>query len=120
MSAAARASVSETRWTSAPRVVISIDFELRWGVHDVLGSDKDAYRTQLEGVRRVVPLLLSLFEQRSIHATWATVGALGCRDWNEYFRRAPAAPVYADPKLAFDRRWADWDPRGELHFAPDL
>jgi peptidoglycan/xylan/chitin deacetylase (PgdA/CDA1 family) len=103
-----------------PRVVLSLDFELRWGLHDVLGDDIDAYRENLEGVRDVVPRLLALFGARGVRATWATVGALACRDWDEYFTRAPAMPRYVNPKLAFDPRWADRDPSGALHFAPDL
>jgi hypothetical protein len=55
-----------------------------------------------------------------VRATWATVGALGCQDWDEYWRRAPQPPRYANPSLAFSRRYADLDHKGILHFAPDL
>jgi peptidoglycan/xylan/chitin deacetylase (PgdA/CDA1 family) len=103
-----------------PKVVWSLDFELRWGLHDRLGMDFDAYRKNLEGAREAVPALLRLFAQRGVRATWATVGALACRDWDEYFRRAPPPPRYANPRLAFTRRYADLDAKGRLHFAPDL
>src|SRR5262245_28147217 len=103
-----------------PKVVWSLDFELRWGMHDTLGMDRDAYRRNLEGARKAVPRLLALFTQRGVRATWATVGALGCRDWNEYFRRAPRPPRYADQRLAVNPRYAELDPAGTLHFAPDL
>lgn len=106
--------------SSAPQVVLSLDFELRWGLHDVLGDDRDAYRANLEGVREAVPRLLALFTERGVRATWATVGALACSGWDEYFRRAPKPPAYLDGRLAFDPRWADWDPDGVLHFAPEL
>ena len=105
---------------SSPRVVWSMDFELRWGLHDRLGMDLDAYRANLEGARQAVPELLGLFVQRGVRATWATVGALACRDWDEYWRRAPQPPRYADARLAVSRRYADLDPEGILHFAPDL
>jgi peptidoglycan/xylan/chitin deacetylase (PgdA/CDA1 family) len=109
-----------TMTTSLPTFVVSLDFELRWGRHDRFGLDAGAHRAELEGEREVVPRLLDLFAERGIHATWATVGAVACRDWNEYFRRAPRPPRYADPRLAIDPRYAEIDPDGLLHFAPEL
>ena len=103
-----------------PRVVWSLDFELRWGMHDLLGMDRNAYRMNLEGAREAVPQLLGLFVQRGVRATWATVGALACNGWDEYFRLAPPPPGYANSRLAFDPRYADLDPNGVLHFAPNL
>jgi peptidoglycan/xylan/chitin deacetylase (PgdA/CDA1 family) len=103
-----------------PKVVWSIDFELRWGMHDRLGLDRDLYRKNLEGAREAVPQLLQLFTRRGVRTTWATVGALACQSWDDYFRRAPAPPRYADKRLAVDPRYADLDPDGVLHFAPDL
>jgi hypothetical protein len=102
------------------KIVWSFDFELRWGMHDHLGLDRDAYRKNLEGVREAVPRVLKLFGERGVRATWATVGALACNNWDEYFRRAPPPPRYLDPQLAIDPRYADLDPDGILHFAPDL
>jgi hypothetical protein len=103
-----------------PKVVWSLDFELRWGLHDRLGMDRDAYRGNLEGAREAVPCLLALFTERGVRATWATVGALACSGWEDYFRRAPPPPPYEDPRLAVDPRYADLDPEGVLHFASDL
>ncbi len=105
---------------ASPKVVWSLDFELRWGMHDGLGMDRNAYLTNLEGAREAIPQLLNLFAQRGVRATWATVGALACSDWDEYFRLAPPPPRYADSRLAFGPRYADLDPQGALHFAPDL
>jgi hypothetical protein len=103
-----------------PRIVWSLDFELRWGLHDQLRMELDAYRKNLEGAREAVPELLRLFIERGVRATWATVGALACQDWDDYYRRAPPPPRYANPFLAFSRRYADLDPHGRLHFAPEL
>jgi glycosyltransferase involved in cell wall biosynthesis len=103
-----------------PSVLISLDFELRWGVHDQLGFNRDASRKRLENVRLVVPTLLTLLSTRSVRATWAAVGAIGCRDWTEYLARAPQPPKYQNPSLAVSPRYADLDPNGELHFAPEL
>jgi peptidoglycan/xylan/chitin deacetylase (PgdA/CDA1 family) len=103
-----------------PKVVWSLDFELRWGMHDLLGLDRDLYRKNLEGAREAVPQLLKLFTRRGVRATWAAVGALACHSWDDYYRRAPAPPRYADKRLAVDPRYADLDPDGVLHFAPNL
>jgi len=101
-------------------VVISLDFELRWGIHDIYGLDFDAYRRNLEGLRDAVPALLRLLVDHDIRATWAVVGAIGCRSWHDYFDRAPEPPHYERPGLAVDPRYADLDPDGHLHFAPEL
>ena len=103
-----------------PSVVISLDFELRWGLHDRLGTTMQAYRQNLEGVQEVVPALLRLFSHRKLRATWACVGALACASWDDYFSRAPAPPRYHNPRFALDPRHADLDPDGRLHFAPEL
>lgn len=103
-----------------PQIVISLDFELRWGVQDKLGDDLDAYRANLEGVRDVVPATLELFQDRGVNATWACVGALACESWDEYETRAPAWPRYRDAKLAWNASIRTKDPRGTLYFAPEL
>jgi len=102
------------------KVVWSLDFELRWGMHDLLGLDRDRYRNNLEGAREAVPQLLELFTRRGVRATWAIVGALGCHSWEDYFHRAPAPPRYVNTQLAINPQYADLDPDGVLHFAPDL
>ena len=57
-------------------LVISLDFELYWGMRDVRGIEN--YRETLLGERLVVPALLQLFQEYEIHATWATVGFMFC------------------------------------------
>jgi peptidoglycan/xylan/chitin deacetylase (PgdA/CDA1 family) len=110
-----------TSTAASPEVVISLDFELRWGMYDRLGLDRDAYRTNLLRTREeVVPALLRLLGERRIRATWATVGAIACQDWDEYFARAPKSPAYHDRTLHIDDRFAALDPQGQLHFAPQL
>ena len=102
------------------RVVLSLDFELRWGVHDVYGLEVDGYRGNLEREREVIPDLLKVFVDHGIRATWAAVGAIGCDSWDDYFSRAPQPPEYANPAFAVKPQYADIDPDGALHFAPDL
>lgn len=113
-------SKSQTLNHYPPQVVVSLDFELRWGMHDIYGFDFDAYRGNLEGVRQAVPALLDALAAHRIRATWATVGALACSGWDDYFQRAPRPPQYADSALAIKPRYAELDPGGALHFAPDL
>jgi peptidoglycan/xylan/chitin deacetylase (PgdA/CDA1 family) len=88
----------EKRLVRAGQFVISLDFELHWGVRD--HTSVDAYRENLLGVRTVIPALLARFRQREIHATWATVGILFARSRDEALTHAPATrPSYADSRL---------------------
>src|SRR5215469_6240056 len=59
--------------------IVSLDFELHWGVRDV--KTVDQYRLNLLGVRSAVSAMLALFAEYDIHVTWATVGFLffNCR-----------------------------------------
>jgi hypothetical protein len=90
------------------------------GVHDYYGHNIDGYRTNLENVRFVVPKMLQLFSERNIRATWATVGAVALSTWDEYFTFSPSPPAYENNNLAIDPFYAEIDPDGTLHFAPDL
>ena len=75
-------SIKENDWSSwaAPRhrgvFVISLDFELYWGVRHLPLVAK--YLGNLRGARAAVVALLKLFAEYEIHATWATVGFLFC------------------------------------------
>lgn len=54
--------------------IISLDFELNWGVHDVFTLEQ--YEENLRGTREAIKQMLRLFKRYDIHATWATVGLL--------------------------------------------
>ena len=56
-------------------LVISLDFELHWGVRDHVGPD-DALYGRLTEARRAAVDLAALFASRNIRCTWATVGFL--------------------------------------------
>jgi peptidoglycan/xylan/chitin deacetylase (PgdA/CDA1 family) len=74
--------------------VISLDFELFWGVSD--SRSIEGYRRNVEGVWDAIPRLLALFRQYDVRATWATVGMLMCRDYEHWERVRPAVmPSYA-------------------------
>ncbi|EDL65266.1 polysaccharide deacetylase family protein [Bacillus sp. SG-1] len=55
-------------------LIISMDFELFWGVHDVFTLEE--YQENLLGARKVIPEILDIFEEYNISATWAIVGIL--------------------------------------------
>ncbi len=63
--------------------VISLDFEMFWGVAD--SQTLDGYKDNVYGVWNVVPKLLSLFEKYDVKATWATVGMVMCQDYTQWF-----------------------------------
>src|SRR5215510_1712817 len=79
--------------------VISLDFELMWGVRDKRTIDD--YGANVRGVREVVPALLDLFAERNIACTWATVGLLFFST-NAAMRAALPAPKprYSDARLS--------------------
>ena len=89
-------------------------------MYDRLGDDASRYRSNLEGVREVVPRLLEVFATHRVRATWATVGAVACANWEEWIARAPEPPRYLDPSLRWRDAYRKMDPAGELHFAPGL
>lgn len=80
--------------------VISLDFEIHWGVSDHRTIEN--YYENLTNVPVVVRRLLRLFKERDIHATWATVGMLFCRNKEELFSFvAPGhRPAYHNAKLS--------------------
>ncbi len=102
--------------------VISLDFELHWGVRD--HTTVDAYRENLLGVRQAVPAMLERFERRGIAATWATVGFLFAetkKGLEQHFPRL--LPTYTNPKMspyeAMDEVGED-EAHDPFHFAPSL
>jgi hypothetical protein len=83
----------------AGALVVSLDFELHWGVRD--RAAVAGYRENLLGARRVVPMLLECFAQHGIHATWATVGFLFFETRAQLLAGLPAVrPQYAKEKLS--------------------
>lgn len=83
----------------AGQFVISLDFELLWGVRD--NSDKAAYGQNVLGARDAVPHMLELFAARDIRATWATVGFLFCETKDELMASLPAERLtYTNPRLS--------------------
>lgn len=81
--------------------VISLDFELYWGMFDKVSLDE--YGENIRGVHTAIPLILSLFKLYGIHATWATVGMLMCdsrAQLESHLPTVPLRPVYEDMKAS--------------------
>jgi peptidoglycan/xylan/chitin deacetylase (PgdA/CDA1 family) len=102
-------------------LVISLDFELHWGVRD-RHDLSSPYVEALLGARAAIPRILSLFRRFDIHATWATVGMLACDGRPEWmaFRPEPL-PGYLDSRLSPYAESVGIDEDDDpLHFAPSL
>ncbi|OWX98809.1 polysaccharide deacetylase family protein [Thioclava sp. IC9] len=83
------------------RFIISLDFELLWGVRD--HSDRNAYGQNIIGAREAIPRILDLFAEYGIYATWATVGFAMCADRDELMACLPPVderPLYSNPRLS--------------------
>lgn len=81
-------------------LVISLDFELHWGVRDWAPPD-GPYAGNLLGAREVIPRMLETFEEFDVTATWATVGLLFASSKDEADEFRPAVlPAYRNPSLS--------------------
>ncbi|MBN1610322.1 MAG: polysaccharide deacetylase family protein [Polyangiaceae bacterium] len=102
-------------------LVISLDFELHWGVRDH-ASAHGPYRSILLGAREAVPALLDLFQEYDVAATWAAVGLLFASSREEQLAFAPRIVArYADTRLDPYRESTGRDERDDpLHFAGSL
>jgi hypothetical protein len=79
--------------------VISLDFELMWGMRDV--ATRESYGRNVLGVRRAIPALLEMFDRRAIRATWAVVGLALCETKDELLARLPPLrPSYFNSRLS--------------------
>lgn len=108
------------------KIVISLDFELHWGVAELwnIQDRKDYFNT----TRYSIPLVLSLFEKYDIHATWATVGFLFAKDKKQLLEFCPdlsLRPGYHKKELSYynliekNEIGAD-EQEDPFHYAPSL
>lgn len=103
--------------------VISLDFEIYWGVRDVVTLKQ--YEPNLLGVRKVIPALLDLFNRYKINATFSTVGLLFFTNKEELLQGLPEKkPAYLNPQLSPYTGHFNMVGKNEnedpLHFAPSL
>jgi peptidoglycan/xylan/chitin deacetylase (PgdA/CDA1 family) len=77
--------------------IISLDFELHWGVWDV--TTKEKYGNHIKGVKEVIPKLLDLFLAYDFKVTFAIVGFLFAEDKDELLSFLPEIkPSYSNNK----------------------
>lgn len=102
-------------------LVISLDFELIWGVFDHI--DPLSKLNYFENTRKLIPQLCQLFADNKIAVTWATVGMLMHENWEDWLAFQPKEkPNYANKSLnpyRFGLEHKDIVPES-LFFAPDL
>ena len=106
------------------KLVVSLDFEIMWGVRDIVTVHD--YGEHLRGVHQALPKLLEYFKKYHLRGTFATVGLLFFENKDELLQHLPAVkPKYTDPNLSPYGEYLiknvglnnDDDP---YHFAPQL
>ena len=102
-------------------LVVSLDFELAWGVLDYPGAE-GPYKANLLGAREAIPRMLELFDRYELAATWATVGFLFAESREELEHYLPTLrPAYADARYDPYRERVGADERADpTRFAPSL
>lgn len=83
---------------TAGSFIISLDFELHWGVRDVvsISANKDYFLR----AREAIPEVLRIFKEHQVHATWATVGFLFARNKRDLLDHLPEVrPAYTQRRL---------------------
>lgn len=103
-----------------PFLIISLDFELHWGRFDK--TDLEQNLVYYKQTRESIPVVLELFQQFGIHATWATVGSLMAENEEEWRAYWPEfKPQYEKTKFsAYTWRENQKKIWKEALFAPDL
>lgn len=105
------------------KFVISLDFELFWGVRDK--NTAESYRKNILGVHQVIPRLLNLFEEHNVKATFAIVGLLFFEEKREIYENLPnSLPNYKNrsltPYLGYFDQLGENANTDLYHFAPNL
>ena len=82
--------------TQPGTLLVSLDFELNWGVHDVFSLEQ--YGDRLLGARKAIPRILELFNSYDVHSTWGIVGLLCFDNKDELLANLPdIKPSYNHP-----------------------
>ena len=101
------------------KFIISLDFELKWGVLDAYD---EKYDKNLLAARQVIPKILCLFEEYKIKATWAIVGLLFNSTKEEYYKYKPLLePSYnADVLNPYLENIGESEDLDKIHYAASL
>jgi hypothetical protein len=102
---------------------ISLDFELHWGCFEnmLLNEPQQQYfRNTID----IIPKMLDVFAENSIHVTWATVGMLYMPDKTTWLKNKPVIlPSFENPKVSA-YTWIEehgfYSEKDPFHFAPGL
>jgi len=102
-------------------LVISLDFELFWGMRDIIDRE-DPYTRNILNARQVIPRILDLFKEYDIAATWAIVGFLFAENNAEIELYSPAIrPQYFKTSLnPYYEKIGKTETEDPLHYAPQL
>jgi peptidoglycan/xylan/chitin deacetylase (PgdA/CDA1 family) len=105
----------------AGALVISLDFELHWGVRDHSAVTPELTRS-LVASRTMVTTLAEVFAQREVRATWATVGLLFAATAREAEALRPTLrPAYRQPELdPYAEAVGETEEQDPLHLAASL
>ncbi|WP_223034493.1 polysaccharide deacetylase family protein [Hanstruepera marina] len=103
-------------------LLISLDFELFWGVRDV--KTKSGYKENLLNVQKVIPRLLELADKYEVKLNFATIGFLFATNKKELLDFAPSIkPTYKN-SIFNPYQYIDNIDDGEnynlYHYAPNL
>jgi glycosyltransferase involved in cell wall biosynthesis/peptidoglycan/xylan/chitin deacetylase (PgdA/CDA1 family) len=89
---------SSTVKVPPPGFIISLDFELMWGMRDK--RTIQTYGDHILGEREAIPALLSLFKRYEVKATWAATGMALFERRSDLLAHLPdLRPTYARPEL---------------------
>ena len=101
--------------------VISLDFELLWGVFDQVSPfQKQLY---FQNTRNIIPEMLEVFQEFELHATWATVGMLFNKNWKEWEINKPQKfPGYVNERLSpyVFKENIEYETLDAMCFAPEI
>ena len=105
------------------KFVISLDFELLWGMRDK--KTIEAYGENILGVRQSIPKMIELFSEYGINATFSTVGFLFAKNKNEILDFSPnIKPKYIDNNLSpyngYLNKIGDNENVDKFHFASSI
>lgn len=100
-------------------LLISLDFELFWGVHDK--KEITNYGDAIEAVWSVLPEMISLFDQHNVKCTFASVGFLFANKEDELKQYFPEKrPNYLQTNFSPYRLFSNLNPNPKYYFASKL
>lgn len=104
----------------AGKFIISLDFELHWGVADLW--DLESRKQYFLNTRESIPKVLELFKKYEINATWATVGFLFARDKKQLLDFSPVQkPEYLNKKRSnYHVPFGNSEKDDPFHFASSI